>query len=115
MDFCGYVEKSMARLKSVLAARRMHYADLARATGMAVGTVENIACGANQSKRGRSKIEAALNVQIWDRSATAMQAPSGDTAQPLQAASKATAEALTRLEEEKSLPAKKTTTDSSHE
>lgn len=107
MDFCGYVEKSMARLKSVLAARGMRYADLAHATGMAVGTVENIACGANHSERGRVKIERALRVQIWGRSKTAIQAPSSDTAQPLQPASKAAAEALMQLEEEESRPAKK--------
>jgi transcriptional regulator with XRE-family HTH domain len=58
--------KATATLKSILAARRMSYVDLARASGLAHGTVKNLACGTNSSARGRRKIEQVLGgIRIW--------------------------------------------------
>lgn len=64
---------STATLKSVLASRGMRYADLARETGLALGTIENIASGSSPSRRGRSKIESCLGMIIWPETKIAPQ------------------------------------------
>jgi hypothetical protein len=69
------VTKATATIKSILAARRMNYVDLARVSGLAHGTVKNLACGTNQSTKGRRRIEQALGgVRIWSPE-TPMQPP----------------------------------------
>jgi lambda repressor-like predicted transcriptional regulator len=55
-------------LKGLLAARGWHYQELSKATGYAVQTLRNVACGSNKCRPVRLRIEATLGgIEIWPR------------------------------------------------
>jgi transcriptional regulator with XRE-family HTH domain len=68
------VSTHITQLGAILASQRMRYDDLAKLTGLARRTLHNIANGNNRTRRGRSRVEGALGVRIWDRPGTALQA-----------------------------------------
>jgi len=52
-------------LKQTLLSRRWSYVDLSKATGLALGTIRNVASGNFVSQGSRDKIETVLGVVIW--------------------------------------------------
>ena len=57
-----------SRLFLKLAERGLTFADLAKTTGYSIGTLWNLANGANRSRIARKEVETFLHARIWPRS-----------------------------------------------
>lgn len=66
------------RLGAFLIARHATFDDLASLTGLSVRTLHNVSCEANQCKKTRGKIEAALGFVIWPSKRASLDANRAD-------------------------------------
>ena len=62
----GAHELECGALKVELARRGWRYAELAKRTGLSVGTIRNIVSGGNRFFRARYRINCALGASVFD-------------------------------------------------